>query len=200
MFSFDSMLCSRHACVNCQWCGGAHVQSPDDLKGSWQALIFNFKNARPSRSNWKRKTFPESAFPFCTCCCFVGGTGFHENKCSGTDLIYSCCHWCLCDRRPCVKQAKSTTLCLFLCTVSAEQSRKRWGLWFSAMDATAVWLANGFCLVACTWPKKEASAIFVWQRMMFQPTSAQMYTYFAYLLASTFRNNYARNLKFTSTS
>lgn len=120
------------------------------------------------------------------------------NGYSGTGLACSCCHWCPCENsRPCVEQVKNTTLCLFLWAVTADQSRNRWGVWFSAnVNATAVWLANGFSLVAWTWPKKEASAIFAW--LMFQPTSAQMHTYFAYLLASTFKNNHAKILQSTS--
>lgn len=120
---------------------------------------------------------------------------------SGTGLACSCCCWCPCENsRPCMEQVKNTTLCLFLWAVTADQSRKRRGVWFSAnVNATAVWLANGFCLVAWMWPKKEASAIFAWLRMMFQPTSAQMHTYFAYSLVSTFKNNYAKILQSTST-
>lgn len=123
------------------------------------------------------------------------------NGSSGTGLACYCCHWCPCENsRPCVEQVKNTALCLFLWAVTADQSRKRWGVWFSAnVNATAVWLANGFCLVAWMWPKKEASAIFAWPRMMFQPTSVQMHTYFAYLLASTFKNNHTKILQSTST-
>lgn len=113
---------------------------------------------------------------------------------SGTGLACSLCHWCPCENsRSCLEQLRNTTLCLFLWSVTADQSRKRRGVWFSAnVNATAVWLANGFCLVAQMWPKKEASAIFAWPRMLFQPTSAQMHTYFACLLASAFRNNRAK--------
>lgn len=119
----------------------------------------------------------------------------------GIGLACSCCHWCSCENsRPCVEQGKNTTLCLFLWAVTADQSRKRRGVWFSAnVNATAVWLANGFCLVAWTCPKKEASAIFAWLRMMFQPTAAQMHTYFACFLAFTFKNNHAKILQSTST-
>lgn len=72
--------------------------------------------------------------------------------------------------------------------------------WFSANgSATAVWLANGFCLAAQMWPKKEARAGFAWPGMLFQPTSAQMHAYFDYLLASTFRNYHADSSPSTST-
>lgn len=110
---------------------------------------------------------------------------------SGTGLA---CPWCACgNSRSCMEQLRSTALCLFLWSVTADQSRKRWGVWFSAhVNAAAVWLANGFCLVAQMWPEKEASAVFAWPKMLFQPTSAQRHACFAYLLASAFRNHHAR--------
>lgn len=156
--------------------------------------FLNFKIFTLLNQNFKWKNPPWIIFLLLCLLLLCWGDRFtlRTHGYSGTGLASSYCHWCPCEnRRPCREQVKNTTLCLFLWAVTADQSRKRWGIRFSAnVSATTVWLANGFFLVTWKWPKKEASAIFAWLEMMFQPTSAQMHTWFSYFLASAFKNNH----------
>ena len=200
MFSLSSMFF-----IHCWWYRGAYVQCDQVIRKGYGKLWFlNFKIFVLPDHN--REGSPPTPPPNCLflavhVAAVLGRQVYmRTNGYSGTGLACSCCRWCPCgNSRPCAEQAENTTLCLFLWAVTADQSRKRQGVWFSAnANATAVWLANGFCLVAWTWPKKEASAIFAWLRMMFQPTSAQMHAYFTYFLASTFKNNHTNIFQSTS--
>lgn len=166
------MFCCRHACTHCQWCRRVYVRTLDDQKGSLIKLWFlNLKTFVLPDQKFKGKTLLALAFPSCLCCCSVGETGLHENKWLFWNRLGLSLLPLMSMRQQTLRGAsKEHNPSFFLWAVSAEQSRKRWGVWFSAnVNATVVWLANGFCLVARTWPKKEASAIFVWLGMMFSP-------------------------------